>query len=98
MRVPLDLDEPYWIDDEHFDLEYHVRHLALPSPGDWRQLCIQVARLVSRPLDAGIPACRLGRRPPTQLERRHQRLRVDLVEYDKKVAEMKGTLGTPVWS
>lgn len=55
MRVPLDLDEPYWVDDTNFDLEYHVRHLALPQPGDWRQLCIQVARLVSRPLDPGRP-------------------------------------------
>ncbi|HEX4873835.1 MAG TPA: wax ester/triacylglycerol synthase domain-containing protein, partial [Sphingorhabdus sp.] len=45
VRVPFDLDHPYWIDDPNFDLEYHVRHIALPQPGDWRQLCIQVARL-----------------------------------------------------
>src|ERR1700682_2563180 len=43
--VPLGLDHPYWVEDADFDLEYHVRHLALPKPGDWRQLCIQVARL-----------------------------------------------------
>jgi WS/DGAT/MGAT family acyltransferase len=55
MRVPLDLDEPYWVDDPNFDLEYHVRHLALPKPGDWRQLCILVARLISRPLDPSRP-------------------------------------------
>lgn len=55
VRVPFDIDEPYWVDDPHFDLEYHVRHLALPKPGDWRQLCIQVARLSSRPLDPTRP-------------------------------------------
>ena len=49
--VPLNLDQPYWIEDENFDLEFHVRHIALPKPGDWRQLCIQVARLHARPLD-----------------------------------------------
>ena len=36
-RVPMGLDHPYWVDDPHFDLEYHVRHIALPKPGDWRQ-------------------------------------------------------------
>ena len=54
-RVPLDLDHPYWIDDENFDLEYHVRHLALPKPGDWRQFCIQVSRIHARPLDLDRP-------------------------------------------
>jgi WS/DGAT/MGAT family acyltransferase len=54
-RVPLDLDHPWWIEDERFDLEFHVRHLALPPPGDWRQLCTQAARLHSRPLDLTRP-------------------------------------------
>ena len=52
---PFDLDHPYWIEDPAFDLEFHVRHIALPKPGDWRQLCIQVARLISRPLDLDRP-------------------------------------------
>jgi diacylglycerol O-acyltransferase len=55
VRVPFDLDHPYWIEDPDFDIEFHIRHIALPKPGDWRQLCIQVARLVSRPLDLGRP-------------------------------------------
>ena len=55
VRVPFDLDHPYWIEDPDFDLEFHVRHIALPAPGDWRQLCIQVARLISRPLDLNRP-------------------------------------------
>ncbi len=55
MEVPMGLDQPYWIDDPKFDLEYHVRHIALPQPGDWRQLCIQVARLHAQPLDMAHP-------------------------------------------
>lgn len=54
-NVPLSLDHPFWIEDPDFDLEYHVRHIALPKPGDWRQLCIQVARLHARPLDMSKP-------------------------------------------
>ncbi len=55
VKVPFDLDYPYWIEDPDFDLEYHVRHLALPKPGDWRQLCIQAARIFARPLDLTRP-------------------------------------------
>ena len=54
-RVPLELDHPYWVDDEDFDIEYHVRHIALPKPGDWRQFCIQVSRIHARPLDLDRP-------------------------------------------
>lgn len=53
--VPANLDYPYWVKDENFDPEYHVRHLALPKPGDWRQLCILTARLNSQPLDLNYP-------------------------------------------
>lgn len=55
VNVPLSLDHPYWIEDPDFDLEFHVRHIALPQPGDWRQLCIQAARLHARPLDRKKP-------------------------------------------
>ncbi len=55
VRVPFDLDYPYWVEDPNFDLEYHVRHVALPKPGDWRQLCIQAARIHARPLDLSRP-------------------------------------------
>lgn len=55
MHVPLNLDHPYWIEDTTFDLEFHVRHIALPKPGDWRQLCIQAARLHARALDMSKP-------------------------------------------
>jgi WS/DGAT/MGAT family acyltransferase len=55
VRVPFDLDHPYWIEDPEFDIEFHVRHIALPKPGDWRQLCIQVSRLHARPMDLTKP-------------------------------------------
>ncbi|MEM9396408.1 MAG: wax ester/triacylglycerol synthase family O-acyltransferase [Pseudomonadota bacterium] len=53
--VPLGLDHPYWIDDSNFDPEFHIRHAALPAPGDWRQLCIMVSRIHARPLDRSRP-------------------------------------------
>ncbi len=55
VEVPLSLDHPYWVDDDDFDLEYHVRHISLPQPGDWQQLMAQVARLQSRQLDHSKP-------------------------------------------
>ena len=53
--VPFGLDHPYWIDDGNFDPEFHIRHIALPSPGDWRQLCILISRIHARPLDRSRP-------------------------------------------
>jgi WS/DGAT/MGAT family acyltransferase len=53
--VPFGVDRPYWIEGGDVDVEFHVRHIALPQPGDWRQLMIQVARLHSRPLDRSRP-------------------------------------------
>jgi WS/DGAT/MGAT family acyltransferase len=55
VEVPGGMDRPYWIKDANFDVEFHLRHIALPQPGDWRQLCIQAARLHSRPLDMSRP-------------------------------------------
>jgi WS/DGAT/MGAT family acyltransferase len=55
VQVPMGLDQAYWVEDNNFDLEFHVRQIALPRPGDWRQFCQQVARLSSRPLDLTRP-------------------------------------------
>jgi diacylglycerol O-acyltransferase / wax synthase len=55
VEVPLGLDYPYWIDDPDFDLDFHVRELALPAPGSNAQLNEQVARIFSRPLDRARP-------------------------------------------
>lgn len=54
-EVPFNADFPYWIRDESFDPEFHIRHIALPKPGDWRQLCITTSRLYARPLDRSRP-------------------------------------------
>ncbi|MEA2449328.1 MAG: diacylglycerol O-acyltransferase / wax synthase [Thermoleophilaceae bacterium] len=55
VEVPLGLDYPYWVDDEEFDLDFHVREIALPKPGSDKQLADQVARIMSRPLDRARP-------------------------------------------
>ena len=55
ISVPLGLDLPYWISDDRFDLEFHVRHMALPSPGDWRQFLTLTARLHAQPIDLSRP-------------------------------------------
>ena len=55
VTVPFGLDHPYWIEDPDFDIEFHVRELALPAPGNDRQLSEQVARLHARPLDRSRP-------------------------------------------
>lgn len=53
--VPFGLDQPYWIEDPDFDLEYHIRELALPAPGTDAMLAEQAARLHARPLDRTRP-------------------------------------------
>jgi WS/DGAT/MGAT family acyltransferase len=55
VEVPLSLDHPFWVEDPDFDLEYHVREIALPPPGDDQQLAEQVARIHARPLDRSHP-------------------------------------------
>ncbi len=53
--VPLELGRPIWVDDPHFNLEYHVRQTALPAPGDDEALCRLMGRLMSQPLDRDRP-------------------------------------------
>src|SRR5215831_20319749 len=55
LNVPFGLDQPYWVDDPDFDIEYHIREIALPRPGSAAQLTEQVARLHARPLDRSRP-------------------------------------------
>ena len=55
VQVPFGLDHPYWIEDPDFDLDFHVRHIGLPPPGDDHQLGEQVSRIVARPLDRNRP-------------------------------------------
>jgi diacylglycerol O-acyltransferase / wax synthase len=55
VEVPFGLDYPYWLDDPHFDLDFHVRELALPPGGAEEKLAEQVSRIVARPLDRSRP-------------------------------------------
>lgn len=54
-QVPLSLGPPVWVEDNRFDITYHIRRSALPSPGNDDQLHELVARLASRPLDPARP-------------------------------------------
>lgn len=53
--VPCELGRPVWVDDPHFDLGYHLRHTALPAPGDDGAFCRLMGRLMSQPLDRQRP-------------------------------------------
>ncbi len=54
-EVPFGVARPVWVDDERFDVTYHVRRSALPRPGSLSQLHELVARIMSRPLDRSRP-------------------------------------------
>ena len=53
--VPFDLHRPVWFDDPDFDLDYHVRHIAVPAPGRPEQLADIVGDIAGRPLDRARP-------------------------------------------
>jgi diacylglycerol O-acyltransferase len=55
MTVPGGLARPVWVDDDDFDLTYHVRQSALPRPGSMDQLQELVSRIIARPLDLTRP-------------------------------------------
>jgi diacylglycerol O-acyltransferase / wax synthase len=54
-HVPFDLHRPVWFDDPDFDLDYHVRHIAVPSPGTPEKVADIVGDIASRPLDRARP-------------------------------------------
>lgn len=54
-EVPFGLARPVWVDDDDFDITYHVRRSALPSPGSDAQLHDLIARIGSRPMDKSRP-------------------------------------------
>jgi diacylglycerol O-acyltransferase len=53
--VPLGLGRPVWVDDPHFSLRYHLRHSALPAPGDDEQIQSMAARVFAQHLDRNKP-------------------------------------------
>jgi WS/DGAT/MGAT family acyltransferase len=55
LRVPFNLDYPYWVEHEAFDLDQHFCRVRLPKPGTWSQLMRTVARLQNKPFDSTLP-------------------------------------------
>ena len=55
VEVPLGLDHPYWIEDPDFDLDFHLRHIAVPPPGDKYQVADLAVRIAARHLDRTRP-------------------------------------------
>ena len=53
--VPLGLDRPYWVEDENFSFDHHIKHIALPQPGDRETLCEVASHLYARNLDRNRP-------------------------------------------
>jgi diacylglycerol O-acyltransferase / wax synthase len=53
--APLGLARPAWVDDDAFDLAWHVRRLELPAPCGWSALCETVEALIATPLDRSRP-------------------------------------------
>ena len=53
--VPFGIGKPYWVDDPGFNLDMHLQHVALPSPGSWKELRGLAARIFSVPLDRSRP-------------------------------------------
>lgn len=53
--LALDIDRPYWVKDEHFTIDYHLQHVALPKPADWNELYALSARFYARPLNKERP-------------------------------------------
>ena len=49
--VPFGIGKPYWVEDPGFNLDMHLQHVALPSPGNWKELRGLAARIFSVPLD-----------------------------------------------
>ena len=53
--TPVSLTPPTWVPDTEFDLDYHVRHVALPKPGSLRQLCDLTSLIAADPFDRTRP-------------------------------------------
>ncbi len=55
VEVPLKLGNPYWVEDEEFDLDRHLQKTQLPEPGGWKELSALMAWEFSQPMDRGKP-------------------------------------------
>ena len=61
-EIPV-FDHAVWVDDVHFDIDYHIRHTSLPKPGTLAQLKNLVARVMAQPLDRKRPPFRRSSSP-----------------------------------
>jgi WS/DGAT/MGAT family acyltransferase len=55
LRVPLGLHHPVWVDDPDFDLDYHVRRIACPAPGDRQAFCDLISQVYAYQMDQSKP-------------------------------------------
>jgi diacylglycerol O-acyltransferase len=55
LKVPFGLHHPVWVDDPAFDLDYHLRRIACPAPGDHKALCELISQVYAWPLDMSKP-------------------------------------------
>src|SRR4051794_21952638 len=53
--VPLNLSRPYWVEDQDFDLDYHLHRIAVPAPAGDKETADVVADILSRPMDRARP-------------------------------------------
>jgi WS/DGAT/MGAT family acyltransferase len=53
--VAMDLDSPYWVEDENFNLAFHLQRVDLPQPADWQQVYDLCSRLHAEPLERSRP-------------------------------------------
>jgi WS/DGAT/MGAT family acyltransferase len=55
LKVPLGLHHPVWVDDPDFDLDYHVRRIGCPTPGDREALCDLISQVYAYQMDLSKP-------------------------------------------
>ena len=55
VEVPFQLHHPVWVEDPHFDIDYHIRRIAVPAPGGRRELAEMAAQIASVPLNRKRP-------------------------------------------
>ncbi len=53
--VPMSIDYPYWVDDPNFDIDLHIKHIALPQNGSWKELRQTASQFFSESLDQNKP-------------------------------------------
>lgn len=55
VKAPLNIDQPYWMPVDDFDIQSHLHRFALPDPGDWAELSKMIGHLHAQPLNRSLP-------------------------------------------